>query len=218
MAAVERAFDAHIFGAVHGRDLVILNIVSGEYDLYTGLADHIALSQDRRALRSADEAVLGALSDLGLFGAGTGSRARGIPDLPSSTALYRPEPPMRSRDRLWVARGWADMIGLYHGRPFRDLIDTARRRLPARGAPDLAALRRQAAIFDRLSVWLPFQGECLYRCFLLLRLLGEDAAHVDWVFGVRTWPFLAHCWLQSQGMALTDDADRLVMFSPILAV
>jgi hypothetical protein len=48
-----------------------------------------------------------------------------------------------------------------------------------------------------------------------LRILGFDA---DWIIGVRTWPFMAHCWLQVGAVALDDDVERLAAYTPILAV
>ena len=48
-----------------------------------------------------------------------------------------------------------------------------------------------------------------------LRSLGHRPT---WVFGVRTWPFQAHCWLQVEDIALDDEAERLCAFAPILGV
>ena len=108
------------------------------------------------------------------------------------------------------------MLVWYHGRAFSHLLRHARRRDQRPFCSDLNDIGRQAAVFDRLSIWLPFQGDCLYRCFLLLRLLGSQAREVDWVFGVRTWPFYAHCWLQHGDTCLTDFPDRLESFVPIM--
>ena len=64
--------------------------------------------------------------------------------------------------------------------------------------------------------WVPGQGQCLQRAFALRRLLARDGIQADWVFGVRTWPFLAHCWLQIDDLLLADDLDRVRGFTPIL--
>jgi hypothetical protein len=74
------------------------------------------------------------------------------------------------------------------------------------------------AAYRRLLPWLPIDGACLFRSEMLrayLRALGHDAT---WTFGVRTWPFRAHCWLQIEDMALDDEAERLAAFHPIMAV
>ncbi len=75
-----------------------------------------------------------------------------------------------------------------------------------------------AAEFARFRVWAPFDGACLKRSYMMLRYLrlrGHDAA---WVIGVRTWPFMAHCWLQVGEVVLDDDHERLLPYHPILAV
>lgn len=74
------------------------------------------------------------------------------------------------------------------------------------------------AIYRRLVPWLPIDGACLFRSEMLrayLRALGHDAT---WTFGVRTWPFRAHCWLQVEDVALDDEAERLAAFHLIMAV
>ena len=69
-----------------------------------------------------------------------------------------------------------------------------------------------------LLPWLPFQGQCLHRAFMLRRLLARRGLSVHWVFGVRTWPFMAHCWLQAGDTLVADDLDRVLGFTPILVV
>ena len=73
-----------------------------------------------------------------------------------------------------------------------------------------------AAAFLTALPWIPAQGQCLQRAFALRRLLARDGIKADWVFGVRTWPFLAHCWLQIDDLLLADDLDRVRGFTPIL--
>ena len=64
----------------------------------------------------------------------------------------------------------------------------------------------------------PFQGECLFRAFLLLAYLRLEGRHATWVFGVRTYPFQAHCWLQVGDMVLNDAVERICGYTPIFAV
>jgi len=202
---------------VHGRDLVILDLNLGEYELFAGLGDHLALSASRRFVRCEDHDILTDLDAMGLLASGGSGDARSPPALPTRTALFGPSPPLYLADRVWMTRGWFDMLRRYHGRSFKHLLNAVHDRRAPSHADCSKSLQRKAAVFDRLSVWIPFQGDCLYRCFMLLRLLGDEGSEVDWVFGVRTWPFLAHCWLQWGDLVLTDDAARLVMFSPIFS-
>lgn len=82
-------------------------------------------------------------------------------------------------------------------------------------SPELLA---DIAVYRRLVPWLPLDGRCFFRSDMLrayLRALGHE---VRFVFGVRTWPFRAHCWLQVEDLALDDEAERLAAYHPILAV
>lgn len=80
-----------------------------------------------------------------------------------------------------------------------------------------AALRR-AAGFARLLIWWPWQGECLFRSYALLAFMRLGGHQAAWVFGVRTRPFLAHCWVQVGDVVLNDELERLKAFQPILQV
>lgn len=74
------------------------------------------------------------------------------------------------------------------------------------------------ASFHRWAPFAPAPGKCLLRSFMLLRLLRRHGHDARWVFGVRTWPFRAHCWLQAGDVVLDDDVEALVALTPILVV
>ncbi|HEY0310958.1 MAG TPA: lasso peptide biosynthesis B2 protein [Allosphingosinicella sp.] len=80
---------------------------------------------------------------------------------------------------------------------------------------DDARLSQLAQRFDVMRPYLPGTSRCLPRSMLLLeflRLKGEEAA---WVFGVRTHPFSAHCWVQCGETVLNDTIDHVRWFTPI---
>lgn len=74
------------------------------------------------------------------------------------------------------------------------------------------------SVFKAWLPWSPAQGACLHRAWVLRALLRQRGQDADWVFGVRTWPFSAHCWLQVGDAVLDDDPDRVALYTPILAV
>src|SRR5690606_35933810 len=84
----------------------------------------------------------------------------------------------------------------------------------ARRDPD--AVTASARRFWRISPGLPVEGECLVRSAMLVSWLGRHGLRADWVFGVRLWPFSAHCWVQCSDVCLNDDFERLVAYTPIL--
>ena len=71
-------------------------------------------------------------------------------------------------------------------------------------------------MFRTLWPWSPVQGACLFQALVLRLFVRRGGAACDWVFGVRTWPFSAHCWLQSGDLVLNDLAERVGAYRPIL--
>ncbi|WP_343698923.1 lasso peptide biosynthesis B2 protein [Caulobacter sp.] len=93
------------------------------------------------------------------------------------------------------------------------------RLLPGHHAPAPSpsdALLADLVVFRRTVPWLPLDGLCLYRSHLLRTYLTTLGHRVDWMFGVRTWPFRAHCWLQAGDVALDDEAERVSAYHPIM--
>jgi hypothetical protein len=111
-----------------------------------------------------------------------------------------------------------DAAAHYQGRSFGSLL---REMSPATDEAPPKAMTDLLDRVDRFHRWIPYapvSGKCLLRSFLLLRLLRRAGLQATWVFGVRTWPFHAHCWLQCGDMVLDDTADRIAAYAPILAV
>lgn len=84
--------------------------------------------------------------------------------------------------------------------------------------PTRAGVSDEVAAFERLRFWTPLDDDCLFRSFWLKAFLRRRGCDVSWVFGVRTYPFLAHCWLQSGSVALDDHFQRLTGYTPIMIV
>lgn len=84
-------------------------------------------------------------------------------------------------------------------------------------APTPSLLGASAA-FARMAPWLPYAGLCLMRSLQQRLFLGRRGHAAAWVFGVRTWPFEAHCWLQAGTVVLDDTPAHAARFTPILVV
>jgi len=116
-----------------------------------------------------------------------------------------------------MAVALADLLLAYRDRPFRHIVGRVQR--PGSRAPTLSAgLLRAVAGFHRWAPFAPTSAKCLLRSFMLLRLLRRRGHDALWVFGVRAWPFHAHCWLQCEDVVLDDDPDRIRAFTPIMVV
>jgi len=58
---------------------------------------------------------------------------------------------------------------------------------------------------------------CLLDSLVLIEFLRYHDVYPTWVFGVSTSPFLAHTWLEIDGVVLNDSALRLGSYSPVFA-
>ena len=197
-------------------DTVVLDLNTDGYFCLVGLAGHLQIAPDR-ALRAAETDVLDFLIQSGLAATGDTGRGAGARRLPRPMRTSRshqvPDPTLREFSEF--LRSTAHAAVAFPKRRVSRLIGAEDDRPAPRPRCD-ADLVRRAVLFDRWLPWIPFQGQCLYRAYTLrryLRLAGLDAC---WVFGVRTWPFAAHCWLQVEDLILDDDLDRVRLYTPIL--
>lgn len=72
--------------------------------------------------------------------------------------------------------------------------------------------------FNKRRAIMPFAQRCLPQSLALFHFLLRRRLKATLVFGVRTQPFAAHCWMQSPGYILTGTADEARNFTPILVV
>ncbi len=105
----------------------------------------------------------------------------------------------------------------FERRSFADLIAAAATPEPP-ATLDPMLLASEVAAFHRMRFWTPVDGDCLLRSYWLKRFLRRRGCACAWVFGVRTFPFLAHCWIQCGDLCLDDHAERLAAYTPILVV
>lgn len=207
-----------------GRDLVVLDIANDAYFCLVEAAALIDLSQAPQvAITSAEMAE--ALSEAGLVTAAAASRSGSLrrrpPDRPAFDLMDLPPPRPMAGDRRRMSRAYGDMLWRYAGRSLRHLVTSHPRQedseIDLRSRPPPQELVRLALRSRQLLPWAPFQGECLFKSFMLLRLLRRSGLDALWVFGVRTWPFEAHCWLQAGDVVLNDTAEHVLGYEPIFS-
>ncbi|HEU5443086.1 MAG TPA: lasso peptide biosynthesis B2 protein [Steroidobacteraceae bacterium] len=105
-------------------------------------------------------------------------------------------------------------------RPVQSIVEAVRER-KARGGreADPARLRSLVTAFARLRpLFYTLRCACLLDSLTLLHFLSAEGVYPDWVFGVKTEPFDAHCWVQQGEVLLNDVPDRVRQYSPILVV
>lgn len=115
---------------------------------------------------------------------------------------------------VWSACAWASHI--LKTRRFSDVLAAAPAPNADRGAraDKLDAVR----VFLAHRALYPRDYGCLFEALALKRYLARRGYGALWVFGVRGAPIAAHCWLESEGLALNDDPDIVAAFSVILVV
>lgn len=197
-------------------DIVLLDARQGEYLCLARAADAFAPSGPGPTL-ILDQDLAQEAAALGLTGAGA-SLAAPFPPAPVDDLMSLSEKPLTRADRFAGFMAFLTVLGRYHGRPFARLLAYAAARRRPTTTPSLDVLSDQVAAFRRILPWAPFQGVCLYRSFFLLAFLRRRGLDATWVFGVQTWPFEAHCWLQAGDIVLDDSLDHVRPFTPILAV
>lgn len=187
-------------------DLVVLDLATGAYDM---VVDVFLGSSGRIEAERRTAAVLGKAAWTALVP---------LADDPCGLARHRLAPAAETpdlrigwADRADFAGAWMSAATQLWTRPLRALVAGD----STLGASQAATADR-AAIFARLLPWAPVPGACLRRAYALRLFLRRGGGDAEWVFGVRTWPFRAHCWLEHSGMVLNDDPDVVRAYTPIL--
>lgn len=202
--------DVHV--AVVGDALILLDLAGDDYLCLPEGAGAMTTGEGG-AIHFADASTAATLGAAGLLGVHRGPERTPLPLRPSATVIYQ-QPERRPTLLMWLqaleaalavravrkGAGVAAYLALT-GDPGGD-------RTPARVA-------EAARVFWRVAPWLPIEGECLVRSALLMRFLKRRGLEADWVFGVRLWPFMAHCWVQLDDLCLNDDVERLAAYTPI---
>jgi hypothetical protein len=107
--------------------------------------------------------------------------------------------------------------------PFERVILRVRRRKaelgPAAGPLDIERARALMAAFVGYRVFLfSSKNECLFDSLALLEYLARHGIYADWVFGVQTRPFAAHCWVQHDDIVFNDTVEHVSGYTPIMVV
>ncbi|WP_269714832.1 lasso peptide biosynthesis B2 protein [Caulobacter sp. NIBR2454] len=212
---IMHSFAPGVYAAFRARDLALLDAHRGVYFCLPDAADKI---------RSAGSTACWIEPSLAAELEGAGLLARG----PGAPAPHLPDKPIRDLRRLSTRTGllrnaatwcWALRAGHRFNRiDFAQVIADVQAARPVPCGADEQNLEPAVAAFGAILPWLPFQGQCLYRSYVLLSVLRRCGHDATLVLGFRTWPFEAHSWLQIGDLVLDDTVDRLERYTPILAV
>lgn len=195
-----------------GDDLIMLDVTADTYSCLLGAGSVVRL-EDAGRIAIDDEDLAIELETHGVVQADQPLRAPRTPVLASREAPRS----LSMTDKAPVSLALAHLLVstvVFHRKTLKQLL-AAVETGPRAGArkTDLTAL---LADYRAALPWTPFEGECLQRGFLLKRLLGSHGIASDWIFGVRTWPFAAHCWIQVDDLVVGDSLERVRTYTPIM--
>lgn len=203
---------AGVHAAMVGDALILLDLEKDDYLCLPGTGGAVTTGEGG-ALQVEDAGVFGVLDAAGLLGSAPVMPGKPLPERPLVSVIHEPAggPPTLP---MWLD-GLKAAFAVRKARKSAGVKDY----LTLAGGPDgdrsPVRVAEAARVFWRMAPWLPIEGECLVRSALLMRFLQQRGLGADWVFGVRLWPFTAHCWVQLDGICLNDDVERLTSYTPI---
>lgn len=195
-------------------DVIVLNPAEDRYDGLLGAGDAIALDE-RGAIQVVDADIASELVAAGIATTALPLSRNATPVRPRRELHTDACPPGREVFRAAITLLTATLK--FRGQSLLSLV-TFQHRL--RG-PEAISETRLGELVGAARVarpWIPFEGECLQRSFLLRAHLAAQGVATDWIFGVATWPFAAHCWLQIGDLVVGDRLSRVSRFTPIMRV
>lgn len=106
-------------------------------------------------------------------------------------------------------------------RPIKQVVEAAslrKRRAPSTHL-SIPRVRPLVNAFVHLRPWVyTSRDACLLDSLTLVNFLAGYGMFPEWIFGVKTDPFYAHCWVQQEDFVFNDTPDHVRGFSPILVV
>ena len=141
-------------------------------------------------------------------------------------ALVEPqlyERPVATGGQFWnLLRAYAVAKWSLKRRPIKEVVEAARlrkKRASTGSTLDIKRVRALVAAFLYLRPLLyTAHNACLLDSLTLTRFLALYGVFPDWVFGVKTEPFYAHCWVQQGGYVFNDSPDYVGEFAPLLVL
>lgn len=195
-----------------GDDIIMLDVAADTYSCLVGAGPVVRLEDAGRiTIGDADLAM-----ELKAHSLVQTNRPLRAPQTPVLASREVPQSPVRT-NKTTVALTLAHLLVstvAFRRKTLEQLLDVVE--TGPRANARKADLARVLAAYRAALPWTPFEGECLQRGFLLKRLLRSHGIASDWIFGVRTWPFAAHCWIQVDDLVVGDSLERIGVYTPIM--
>ncbi|GAY24786.1 MULTISPECIES: lasso peptide biosynthesis B2 protein [Sphingobium] len=200
----------HVRAADVGKDLILLDLSDDSYLCLQGADGEDVILALRGDDHDPGNPVIREVIDAGLLRAVDNH----VPTILDPTWPVDGMPP-RGNALASLTLIPAVILGLVHYGLRRKALLRRPIRTAAKVRLDDAGVIRLVQRFRQLRILLPRSGRCFVQSWLLLRLLRKRGVAAEWIFGVRTYPFEAHCWVEWQGRVLNDWADHVRWYDPI---
>lgn len=202
-----------VFLARVREDVVVLDVNTDQYHCLLDAAEWMALDKNG-SITVPDESFARELLSAAIVMGDSAKTPRRRPEAARRQFATAVAPSRSSFFRTGIAIASTTMA--FRGLSLRQLIAASAGSSAPQRPIDDRRLGETVAAFQRALPWVPFEGECLQRAFQLRRVLAGRGIHTDWIFGVRTWPFAAHCWLQIGDLVIADTLERVDRYTPIM--
>jgi hypothetical protein len=100
------------------------------------------------------------------------------------------------------------------GRTWR-WIHASAQRVPAWRVVDMAVVARTEYVVAMAAALYPGHAACLERSLMLYWQLRRVGVPATYRMGVQLYPFLAHAWVEHDGVPINDVPEHVRLFRPI---
>jgi len=195
-------------------DLVVLDLLADQYQCLLDAAG-LCFPQPDGSVAVTDNVTAHVLEEAGIASRQAAERPRQAITPALRELALDPNPP--KIEILHALGVWAIASIIFRKKSLANLVDRHSTLRSRTTETDEVRLGQIAGAARLARPWIPFEGECLKRSFQLRCLLATRGIACDWVFGVRTWPFAAHCWLQIGDLVVGDRLERIRLYTPIMS-
>jgi len=136
----------------------------------------------------------------------------------SKTALAGDAIPFRYHWHFWMA-----CLSAHHklrSVPIERVVELVRARKAAakKEVTDVTLIRQAVAFFHRMRVYFPREYLCLFDAFALVEFLARLSIYPNWVYGISSSGWAAHCWVEQHSVLYNEIAETAQDYVPILVV
>jgi hypothetical protein len=234
----------HVYACVHGSEVVLLDLKQNKYlsidlsqsrllgTLVTGWPTDNSPAAEHPSPSETDipKALLDSLLERKLIAADTlhqpGILRDSMPPVPQREITSSPRadaPSIRISDFIrFISASLTARLSLRYlplERTIENVKSLHRGSSPRPTPTDRSTLNTAIFRYRALQPWFRSSKDaCLFESLALARFLVLQGIYPVWVFGVRTDPFTAHCWLQVNDIVLNETMETASRFTPIMAV